>query len=297
MRVANSMLYSQAAANINQAQSQVQTLTNEASTGLAVTHPWDGPAQAGLALEYQFQGAQFSAISQGTGLANQELATADGSLTAVQNAVEQAITLAMEMGSGAITASQQTVAAQTVTGLQSTIVGALNAQVGNRYIFGGTIDNAPPFSATGAYSGNNQVRQVEVAPGVYQDASIPADVAIVGAGGGVNIFTALSNLTTALATNNSANIIAAEAPLQAALQQVIQARSQGGSNSAAIQTATQVMQTAQLASTTDVSTVVDANEVSVATQLTQAQTVYQAAITASQQSFQLSLTNTTSSTG
>jgi flagellar hook-associated protein 3 FlgL len=292
MRVSDSMLYTQASNDINQDESQIQISSQQASSGLAVQHPWDAPAEAGLAVEFQFQQAQFTSIAQGTQLASQELSTADSSLTAVQNAVEQAVTLAQEMGSGPMTASEQSGAAQQVAALQNTVVASLNAQVGNRYIFGGTLDSAPPFSATGAYSGNGQVRQVEVAPGVYQAASVQADVAIKGTGGGVDVFAALSNLSTALQSNNSAAILAAEAPLQTALQQVIQARSEGGSNAAALQTANQVMQTAQLNATTNDSNVVDANEVTVATELQQAQTVYQAAISASSKSFQLLLSTT-----
>ena len=42
--------------------------------------------------------------------------------------------------------------AQQVNTIIGQIVSDLNTQVGNRYIFGGTADNAPPFDTAGNYS-------------------------------------------------------------------------------------------------------------------------------------------------
>ncbi len=166
---------------------------------------------------------------------------------------------------------------------------ALNTQVGDRYIFGGTIDNAPPFSAAGAYSGNSAVRQVEVAPGVFQNASVRADVAVKGVGGGVDVFAALSALSAAVTASNQAGIIAAQGQLDTAMQQVFTARTEEGGDAAALQTANAVNQTAQTTTSNSLGTLVDANETTAASQLAQAQTAMQAAVDASQKSFQLSL--------
>jgi flagellar hook-associated protein 3 FlgL len=299
MRVTDSMLYDQGIYNMDQAESQVQTLTSESSTGVAVTSPWDNPAAAGLAVSEAISGTQLGAIAQATTQASTELSTADASLSAVGNALQQAVTLAQEMSSGVYPASELASQTQVVTNLQNEIVGALNAQVGNRYIFGGSIDDAPPFSidpVTGAvtYSGDGEVRQVEVAPGVFQNASVNVNNAVNGAAGppSVNIFTALGELSTALAAGTQTgpnSIQASEADLQTALSQVEAARTQEGSDAAAMQTASQLDQTAQTGATTALSNTVDVDEVTVATQLSEAQTVLQAALSASSKSFQLQL--------
>jgi len=297
MRVTDSMLFNQTAYNVDQAQSRLQALNSQASTGVVVTHPWDNPGQAGLAVTYQVTGARFGAIAQAVSSASQELNTAAASLTTVNDALTQALGVAMQMGSDAYTPAQRTAAATEVVGIQNSIVGALNAQVANRYVFGGTIDNAAPFSATGAYSGNASVRQVEVAPGVYQDASVRADVAIKGVGGGVDVFAALGALSTALSANNAPGVIAAQAGLRTAMEQVQTAQAQAGTNSVALNTAQQVSQAVQADQNTGLSNAVNGDEVTLATQLAQAQTAYQAAITASQKTFQLSFINAVPSGG
>ncbi len=289
MRISDAMIYQQASYNMATTEEQVETTSEIASTGIQVTHPWDNPAAAGLAVVYQGQSASFGALAQSSQAAASELATADGALDSIGNSISQAVTLAQEVGSPVFTAAQLTGTLAQITGIQNNIVQALNTQVGDRYIFGGSVDNAPPFSATGAYSGNTAVRQVEVAPGVYQDASVRADVAVKGVGGGVDVFAALSAFSSAVSSGSQPGILAAEGQLQAALQQVFTVRTEEGGNAAALQTANAVSQAAQTSTTTSLGTLVDANETTAAAALAQAQTAMQAAVDASQKSFQLSL--------
>ena len=289
MRISDAMIYSQASYNMQTTEQQVQTTSEIASTGIQVTHPWDDPAAAGLAVVYQSQVASFGALASATQAAGDELATADTALDSIGTSLTQAVTLSQEVGSGVFTAAQQTATLGQITAIQNEIVAALNTQVGDRYIFGGSIDNTPPFSATGAYSGNTAVRQVEVAPGVFQDASVRADVAVKGVGGGVDVFAALNALSTAVSANSQAGILTAQGQLDTALQQVFSARTTEGGNAAAFQTANAVNQTAQTSTSNNLGTLVDANETTAASQLAQAQTAMQAAVDASQKAFQMSL--------
>jgi flagellar hook-associated protein 3 FlgL len=291
MRISDSMIYDQASYNMANAEEQVQTAAEVSSTGIQVTHPWDNPAAAGLAVVYQSSSANFAALAQSTQAASDELSSADAALNSIGNSISQAVTLSQEVGSGVFTAAQQAGTVAQITGIQNDIVQALNTQVGDRYIFGGTIDNAPPFSAAGAYSGNTAVRQVEIAPGIYQNASVRADVAVKGVGGGIDVFAALSALSTAVTTSNQAGILAAQGQLDTALQQVFTVQTEEGGDAAAFQTANAVNTTAQTATTTDLGDLIDANETTAASQLAQAQTAMQAAVDASQTSFQLSLVN------
>ncbi len=289
MRISDAMIYGQATYNMQTTEQAVQTASEISSTGIQVQHPWDDPAAAGLAVVYQGQSANFGALASATQAASDELSTADSALDSIGNSITQAVTLSQEVGSGVFTPAQQAGTIEQITGIQNDLVGALNTQVGDRYIFGGTLDNAPPFNAAGAYSGNTAVRQVEVAPGVFQNASVRADVAVKGVGGGVDVFAALTAFSTAVSANNQAGILAAQGQLDTAMQQVFTARTEEGGDAAALQTATAVNQTAQTATTATLGTLVDANETTAASQLAQAQTAMQAAVDASQKSFQLSL--------
>ena len=213
------------------------------SSGLRVQAPGDDPQAAGLLVRHKFDQTQITAIQNGAQSAANELNTADSALTNVSTALAQAQALATQIGNDTYTADDRAAAATEVDGIFKQVVGSLNTRFGDRYIFGGYQDTQPPFAADGTYQGDTGVRQVEVAPGVYEDASVRADVMAKGVGGGVDILQTLTNLSTALRANDGDAIRASVASLQTGANQVATAQSQAGTSvnlfTAAVNTCTQ----------------------------------------------------------
>jgi flagellar hook-associated protein 3 FlgL len=193
------------------------------------------------------------------------------------------------MGNDTYTADDRAAAATEVDGIFKQVVGSLNTRFGDRYIFGGYSDNQAPFAADGTYQGDTGVRQVEVAPGVYEDASVRADVMAKGVGGGVDILQTLTDLSAALRANDGDAIRASIASLQAGTNQVAAAQSQVGT-SVNIFTSTVNTCTQQNTDETKViSQLGDADVMGASTQLSLAQYALNATLTAASQTLNLSL--------
>ena len=174
--------------------------------------------------------------------------------------------------------------------------------MGNRYVFGGSQDATAPFdglvldatgnvdaAATGLYRGAADVRQVEIAPGVLQDASVRADVALRGAGGGVDVIATLSALANALAANDPAAAAATIDQLAQGTTQVSTARAQSGAIVNALDAATSANQAARDDAKKRISGLADADEIQSASELALAQHALDSSLTAIAQSFKFSL--------
>lgn len=291
MRVTDTMLFDSALQDTAGARSRLEAAMGPAATGKRVTKASDDPVAAGLATLAGADQARALAIGTAAQRASDELGAADGALNDVTNAMARLRELATQFGSAGYSAAQRASAAQEVQSLQAQIVAALNTQVSGRYLMGGTVDGQPPFDAAGNYTGDARVRQVEIAPGVLQDASVRADVAFKGAGGGVDLFATLASLQTALQANDQAGVAAALTPLSTATDQVSLARTQAGIDMGAFDAAVTTSQAVGSAAQAQLSHLTDADVIQANTQLAQAQVALQASLSAVAQGFQLSLLN------
>jgi flagellar hook-associated protein 3 FlgL len=289
MRITDTMIFGNADLLSMKARDDVNTAEEQASTGIRVVHAGDDPAAAGQMIEHQLNAARMTAISAGATDASAELKTADTALSGVNDALDRATELATEMANSTNNASDRASAATEVDGLISTVVSDLNAQVGNRYVLGGTADSSPPFNADGSYNGNAQTRQVEIAPGVYQAASVNASAAIKGTGGGVDVIATLQALSTALKNNDPNAVSDTLTNLQASTAQVAEARTSAGVDMNAFDSSVSIMNTQSTTETTAASNLGDIDEVTAASNLALAQRALDAALTATAQGFQLTL--------
>jgi len=302
MRVSDMMLYDRAQIDGGANRSRLDEATARASTGVRVAHPGDDPAAAGQVVLEQSRMQQLDALATSTGRAADEITAADGALNDVSTALSRANELAVQLSSSPYDAAQRAAGAQEVQGLISTIVASLDTKVGNRYVFGGTQDSTQPFdglvldaagnvdtAATGVYRGAADVRQVEIAPGILQDASVRADVALRGAGGGVDVIATLSNLANALAANDPTAAAATVSQIAQGITQVSTARAQSGAIVNALDAATSANQAARDDAKKRVSGLADADEIQAASDLALAQHALDTSLTAIAQSFKFSL--------
>jgi flagellar hook-associated protein 3 FlgL len=291
MRVTDRLIYDNANRWTGDARSRVEEATTVASSGLRVQQPGDDPAAAGqLTLHAQAQ-ARASAIATATQRGTDELNSADSALDSIATGISRARALAVQLSNATYTPAQRAAAASEIDGIFSQVVSALNTEVGGRYIFGGTQDSKPPFdAATGAYQGDTSTRKLEIAPGVWGDASVRADVALKGAGGGVDVLSTLQALSAALSSNNVAGVQGSLDGLTAGTAQVASARAAAGNAANTLDQAHSIAVTAAAAEKVATSHLEDADVVDAATQLQLAQRALEAAVSASSQSFQLSLT-------
>jgi flagellar hook-associated protein 3 FlgL len=281
-------MFAAARADTARAREAAQAAQDAVARGTRIAHPGDDAAGAGAIVALRMSSDRFAAIERATAAASDELAAADAALDGVSSALSRARELAVQLGSGGYSGSQRAMGAQEVGSLIGQIVSALNARVGNRYLFGGTRDAAAPFTDSGAYLGDDAVRQVEVAPGVYQQANVRADLAI-GVAGGVDVFATLRSLQAALEANDDAAVRGTLAALDAGIDQVASTRAEAGGAMNALEAASAA---ARITSGDDEIRAGKQGEVDLAEaaiRLQATQTALQASLAAAAQSFRVSL--------
>ena len=291
MRVTDKMIFQNAAANAAKSRDRAQTAMEEVSTGMRVVHPGDDPMVAAAMVRGQQTVDRMNAISQNAGRAADEVDSADSALQSLIDVLARARELAVQMGNDSYSAADRAGAATEVDGLVQQAVTLMNTNVNGRYIFGGNQDQTAPFDPAGNYSGDTAVRQVEVAPGVLEDSSVRADVAVKGVGGGVDLFATLQSLSTALKTNNGAAVRGSLTDLTTATTQVTTTLSQVGAMGDAFATAQTLAKSTADATTKNVANQSEADMIESSSQLALANSALNATLTAAAQSFNLSLVN------
>jgi flagellar hook-associated protein 3 FlgL len=289
MRVTDRMVYDSATLNAAKSRDRAQSAMEEVSTGMRVTHPGDDPAVAAAMVRGRQVVDRLDAINQNAGRAGDEVSAADDALQNVANVLSRARELTVQMGNDSYSASDRAGAATEVDALLRQAVTLMNRDVNGRYIFGGDQDHTPPFDAAGNYTGDTAVRMAEVAPGVLEDASVRADVAVKGVGGGVDLFTTLQSLSTALTTNNGDAIRGALTSLDSVTTQVTNTLSKVGTMGDAFATAQTLATSTRDATIKTVSTQSEADIFESSSKLALANHALDATLTAAAQSFRLNL--------
>jgi flagellar hook-associated protein 3 FlgL len=291
MRVTDKMIFQNAAANAAKSRDRAQTALEQVSTGMRVVHPGDDPTVAALMVRGQQTIDRMNAINQNASRAGDEVDSADSALQSLSDVLARARELAVQMGNDSYSAADRAGAATEIDGLVQQAVTLMNTNVNGRYIFGGNQDQTAPFDASGNYNGDTAVRQVEVAPGVLEDSSVRADVAVKGVGGGVDLFATLQSLSTALRSNNGDAIRGSLTDLTTSTTQVTTTLAQVGAMGDAFATAQTLAKSTSDATTKDVANQSEADVIESSSQLALANSALNATLTAAAQSFNLSLVN------
>lgn len=291
MRVTDKLIFDRASRDTSRARERAEEAMRAASTGSRVDHPSDDPAAAGMIQAFAMSSARLAAVSRNAGMARSEMEAADGALDGIALALTRARELAVQMSQSGYTASGRAGAAGEIGALLSEVVARANTRFGNRWLFGGTRDGGDPFDAAGSYSGDANVRRVEIAPGVLQDASIRADVALKGVGGGVDVFGVLQQLQAALAANDEAAVRSTLTGLDASLDQVALARSEAGLGIDTFTTAESAAKQASSDEKTRGDKLGEVDLIDSSIQLSLSQRALEASLSAAAQGFKLSLLN------
>jgi flagellar hook-associated protein 3 FlgL len=276
------------------ASEQSARATEVVSTGVAVTRPWESPL-VGRVVTEQIASAGALAMSDAAGRRLDEVDAMDIALGQVTDALTNANTLAVQLANGVYTAGDRLAAAGSVRQFLAEVVGAMNTDVGGRFLFAGTAspvvdgNKVPPFQSNGTYLGDDGVLQQEVAPGVLQPVSVRADVAIKGVGGGVDVTAVLTAFAAALETNDLAGIQQTITDLGIGIPQVAASRSQVGGMQGVLQFAIDTGNQIGDAADRRRADITDADVVAAATDLALTERALDAALTVSAKSFALTL--------
>ncbi len=293
MRVTDRLVFANATLATGRAREAAQQAQELVSRGTRIQHPSDDPAGAGLIVTFNMSSERFAAISSAAGAASDELSAADNALDGVGTALSRARELAVQLSNSTYSQEQRAGGALEVKSLMSQIVSKLNTRFGNRYLFGGTQDDRPPFDSSGVYGGTTPAvaRTVEIAPGVLEQSSVVVDSMSADPANPANptLLNSLQALQLALQNDDTTAVQATLDGLDDGIKQVATTRTQVGISMNAFDTATSAARTASGDDKARATKQGDVDLIESSIQLQATQTALQASLAATAQSFKLSL--------
>ncbi len=229
MRISTNMLSEALTTQLTDLTSQMATLQNQASTGLEFTQLDQNPTGMESVLNLQDQDSESSQFAQNITALQQMATSSYSAMNGLQTLVQQAGEIATE-ADGTTSSQQFGMYATQITQIIQQAAHLMNTQNENgEYIFGGTVNNQPPYVVTTnaagnvtavTYQGNSSVSSVEIAPGETVSAQVPgSNTSGTGPGGlitdsrsGADFFNHLITLQNDLQAGNVTAIASNDIP-------------------------------------------------------------------------------------
>ena len=228
LRVPESALRDNVLFNMARSQSEINRLNSEISSGKRLQSAGDDAVDFAKAKSLHNVLTATEQYQQNISRADDQLSVTETALASMQQVLNRAQELAIAMSNGTVNAQQRDSMITEVNHLTEELVSLGNTQLSGRYLFGGYKSDTPPFDAAGNYLGDGNVRAVEVGEGVTVAGNVPGDDVLSGAVNGIDAFSVLADLKTAMDNNDQAAIGATIAQFSSANDQVTQSRMKVG---------------------------------------------------------------------
>ena len=204
MRVTDSMVFANMKRNVATRQSAYALAQERAVSGHRVLQPSDDPYAFAQARTETGNHARAEGYERTIGIAKPPLEAADSTLFEVDKIMVRIRDIAVQGANDVLTSTDRQTLSRELDSLRDQLVTLGNSQAGERYIFAGYKDAVAPYDAVGTYNGDTAVQQVEVARGVTLAVGVTGEQVFGTAGD--DIFTTITNLQTALASDIGTNV-------------------------------------------------------------------------------------------
>lgn len=291
MRVTEKMIFQNTITHTGKSRENLARAQEELASGTRVLHPGDDPVAASLVVGHSVDKARYAAIGQTAQRAADELNAADTALDGITAVANRALEIATQFGNDSYSPTDRATAAVEVDGIYQQALSLLNTTYGGRYIFGGFRDGAPPFAADGSFLGDSNIRRVEVAPGLYQAASLDANTIVKGGTNGVDLLQTMTDLSAALQQNDGPGIRAGLDHINDCIGQLAAGRTIAGMAQDQFQSAVATAQNATADEKVKIGTLLDADILDSSTRLASAQFALNATLSATAKTMSMSLTD------
>lgn len=215
-------------ADLQQSQSTLNDALQQVSTGKSVNVPSDNPAAASAMVQNTIQTGNVDQYTKNVTGELSQVQAADSALGSVVSSLTQAISLGTQGANGTNSSANQQAIAQQVKGILSSVVTQANLSYQGSYLFGGTSNTQPPYTASTssssgyAYNGNSGQNSVAIGENTSVQVNLPGDQ--IFSNSTTDVLGSLSSLVSALQSGNSAAISTATTSITTALNYVSQQR-------------------------------------------------------------------------
>jgi len=198
-----------------------------ASSGRRINAPSDDPVAAAELAKNRMVKARHDGVKDATTAARGDIELAEGVLSEGQALFQRAHEIALQAGNGSLSADERADLATEVAGLREQLISIANTKGNSGYLFGGSKSGAAPFSAAGAFSGDDTLRTADFGTGVAVTTGVSGASAFTAAGGR-DVFADLTTLQNALAANDPAAATATLSNLETSRQQMMRVQADAG---------------------------------------------------------------------
>lgn len=275
MRVANKAIYDAVKYNLGSISEELNKANEIATTGKRINNLSDDPV--GLTQSLNIKSALSSIEQMGRNIShgNSWLTASESALTNVQNIISDTKALCVQMASGTTGSDHRASAAGTVQNMLDEIVSLANTDVAGNYIFAGSKTDTIPFDQDGTYNGDNNAFAIKISKNSTVEVGSDGEE-VFG-----NIFNTLSNLKTALETNDLSGIQDAMGFLDGHVEDVSAKISDIGSKMNRMEIKDKIYQDLNFSNTERLSKIEDADIAEAIMNVSAAELTYQAALASS----------------
>lgn len=276
MRVTDSMMWASMQRNVARRQTDYATAEQKAITGKRVYVPSDDPQAYAQGRTETGNIARSTSYERTIGMTRPTLEQTDSALYHTEDIMRRIRDIAVQGANDTLNTGDRNMLVQELDGLREQLVGIGNTTSGDRFIFGGYRDGTAPYDAAGLYAGDTAVQEVEISRGVTMAYGVTGE-SVFGTTG-ADVFTAITNLQTALSTNNGTGASATISEIDARFESVRTVHSQVGIQLNSLDISEAVVTKAKDAATARRSNLTDIDQAQAYTDLMRAQTALAAAI-------------------
>lgn len=215
-----------------ESQSRLATLQTQVSSGKKLERPSDDPAASSELLPLQTRLAERQQRMSGIDSASPLMSATESALADIGTALASARTAGQAANNSAtVSQAQRAALAAQVRAAAQTVYAKANSQLGDRYLFGGTITDAAPFAAGPPVTYTGNTTPVEIG---LQSGGAPFAVTFTGEElrdpqGGSDLFSNLTQLASDIESGNQTGVQTSLAKVEKNFDHVVQLRGDMGS--------------------------------------------------------------------
>jgi flagellar hook-associated protein 3 FlgL len=220
MRVTERMISQQSITSLQNNLERLAKLQEQVATGKRMNRPSDDPIGVSQVLRFDVVQNKIGQHLRNLDAVETSLKMSDAALGAASDILDAVKRVALSQSSGMATAEERAIASRQMQDHFDQLRQVANTTFNGRHLFSGYQTDTPPYDGSGVYQGDGGVTSVEAGTGVTIARNLPGQDAFGSALVGVDIFALLTDLKTAIDTNDQAGIQATLTPLGQAREQV-----------------------------------------------------------------------------
>lgn len=229
MRITDNMTMSAALQGQVRAAKRMADATRVAASGQRVNAPSEDAVAWSAGVSQDARIHRMEGRLQTTQRASGELDLAESTLANAGDLMSQARELALQGANGSLDARARADIGRQIADIRGSMIALANTRGASGYLFGGTRTDAAPFSAAGAFRGNDLETRVEIADGATARSNASGARAFTSAGGR-DVLADLETLANALTADDVLTVRSSLDALGAGHAQLVSARVETGLN-------------------------------------------------------------------